>query len=166
MPPSAFKIPYHLKTSNILDDHPDIFNWLELQDYNVNFILIVMLIVVLINVVSVLLILILERTNMVGILKALGGTNKSIQSIFIYMGLYIVLIGLIIGDTLAMLTGFIQNKFQLLTLNPESYYIDHVPYNFDLMGFMLINAATILIALLVLIIPSLMIKKNKHGKGN
>lgn len=153
------QIGVFLKTTTILDLHPDIFNWLNLQDYNVQFIIIIMLIVATINVISALLILILERTTMIGVMKALGASDWSLQKIFIQNATYLLLKGLLWGNVIGIGLCLLQEHFQLLTLNPESYYISVVPIKMVPSEIILLNVGTILICLLAMVLPSLLISR-------
>ncbi len=151
------EIGYNLSTTTIVDNYPDIFNWLGLLDYNVQFIIILMLVVAAINIISALLILILERTNMIGILKALGTPNRKIRMVFIFNALYLLIKGLIYGNLAGLLLCFLQYQFQLIPLNPESYYIEFVPVKFDWTMILYINVGTVLLSFLILLIPSFII---------
>ncbi len=152
-------IGYELHSSTIKEQNPDIFSWLSWQDYNVNVIIILMIIVAIINIVSALLILILERTNMIGILKALGMPNWNVRIIFLYNAGYLILKGLFWGNLLGILACIVQQQFGFLKLPQESYYVSQVPIelNFYLIG--LLNLGTLFICMLMLIIPSLVITK-------
>ncbi len=153
------KIGYELHSTTIKDQNPDIFSWLNLQDYNVNIIIILMIIVAVINIISALLILILERTNMIGILKALGLPNWNVRKIFLYNATYLILKGLFLGNLIGLALCLIQLKFGLLTLPEESYYISVVPINLNFSHILLLNIATLAVCVLMLIIPSLVITK-------
>lgn len=153
------EIGMFLKTATIMDLHPDIFNWLRLQDYNVSFIIALMLIVAGINIISALLILILERTTMIGILKALGSTDWSIQKIFIQNAAYLLIKGMIWGNIAGIALCLIQEHFQLLRLNPQSYYISVVPIKMIPWEIFLLNIGTIAICVVVMLLPSLVIGK-------
>ena len=138
---------------------PHIFDWLELQDVNVKVILFLMFIVALINMVTALLILILERTQLIGVLKAVGASNWSIRKIFLYNALNIIIKGLIVGNTLGIGLGYLQTEFSIISLNPDTYYMSSVPINIDFKNILLINLSTIFISYLVLIIPSFLITR-------
>lgn len=152
-------VGYDLHSSTIKDLNPDIFSWLKLQDYNVNIIIILMVLVAIINIVSALLILILERTNMIGILKALGLPNWNVRKIFLYNAAYLILKGLIIGNVLGVAICLLQQQFGFLTLPAESYYVTQVPIEFNFTYIVLLNAGTLIVCLLMLIIPSMVITK-------
>lgn len=152
-------IGYDLFASTIKTQNPDIFSWLDLQDYNVNVIIILMVIVAVINIISALLILILERTNMIGILKALGLANWNVRKIFLYNAAYLIIKGLIIGNLIGLLICFLQQYFGILTLPEESYYISVVPIEIDVIKILVLNVGTLAVCLLMLIIPSMVITK-------
>lgn len=152
-------VGYDLYSSTIKDQNPDIFSWLNLQDYNVNVIIILMIIVAVINIVSALLILILERTNMIGILKALGMSNWNVRKIFLYNAIYLIVKGLIIGNVVGIALCIVQQYFGILTLPEESYYIAVVPIQLNFIHILMLNIATLIVCILMLIIPSLVITK-------
>ncbi|HUS85817.1 MAG TPA: FtsX-like permease family protein [Bacteroidales bacterium] len=148
-----------LKVTNIRIKYPQIFDWLNFQDTNVVVILILMLLVAGFNMVSGLLILILEKTNMIGILKALGSDDNLIRKIFIYQSVYLISTGLLWGNILGLGLAFIQKKFSLISLDPSSYYLTTVPININLIHILLLNAGTMSIIILMLLIPSQLISR-------
>ena len=151
--------PYNLYAQSIKEKTPQIFNWLDLQDVNVQVILILMLIVGVINMITALLILILERTKTIGILKALGATNWSVRKIFLYSAVNLIVKGLLVGNAIALSFAFLQKQFSLISLDPATYYMDTVPINFDLTYILLLNIGTVVVCYLVLIVPSVIITK-------
>ncbi|MBT5614775.1 MAG: ABC transporter permease [Flavobacteriales bacterium] len=151
--------PYNLNAQSIKEKTPQIFNWLDLQDVNVFVILILMLIVGVINMITALLILILERTKTIGILKALGATNWSVRKIFLYSAVNLIVKGLLVGNAIALSFAFLQKQFSLISLDPATYYMDTVPINFDLTYILLLNIGTVVVCYLVLIVPSVIITK-------
>ena len=153
------KIPYNLNAQSIKEKNPQLFDWLDLQDINVRVILILMLIVGGVNMVTALLILILERTRLVGILKALGATNWSVRKVFLYNTVYLILKGLFWGNIIGLGIAFLQYKFQFISLDPSIYYMSTVPIHFDLMHILMLNLGTLLVCWLILIIPSIIITK-------
>ena len=153
------KIPYNLNAQSIKEKTPQIFDWLDLQDVNVRVILILMLIVGTINMITALLILILERTRLIGILKALGATNWSVRKVFLYSAVYLILKGLLLGNTIAFGFSFLQKKFSLISLDPETYYMNTVPINIDFNHILMLNIGTVVMCYLILIIPSVIITK-------
>ncbi|MCD4772150.1 MAG: FtsX-like permease family protein, partial [Bacteroidales bacterium] len=153
------EIGYDLNAKTIKETNPQIFEWLGLQDMNVVIILVLMALVAGITMISTLLILILERTNMIGILKALGSRDASIRKIFLYNASYIVGRGLLWGNIIGIGLCLLQDYFQLITLNQESYYVSFVPVNLSLLSIIILNAGTFLVCLIMLIIPSLIITR-------
>ena len=153
------KIPYNLNALSIKELTPQIFDWLYLQDINVKVILILMIIVGVINMITALLILILEHTSLIGILKALGATNWSIRKVFLYSALNLIFMGLLLGNSIAFSFAFLQKKYSIFTLNPETYYMNTIPINIDFTHFVLLNFCTVVVCYLILIIPSVIITK-------
>ena len=143
-----------LKVVNIMEKYPQIFDWLDLQDLNIVIIIILMLVVAGFNMISGLIIMILERTNMIGILKAMGATNQFIRKIFIYQSGFLILRGLFWGNLLGIILCFIQWKFRIISLDPESYYLTTVPVNLDLLHLFIINTIAVISILLFLLVPS------------
>lgn len=152
-------IGFNLDASTVRQLYPQIFDWLDLQDVNVLVILGLMTLVSAITMISTLLILVLERTSMIGILKALGMRNGSIRKIFLYNALYIIGIGMVWGNLIGLLLCLAQQKFGIITLPQESYYVPVVPVNLDLLNIAVLNLVTILICYLMLVIPSLVVSR-------
>lgn len=152
-------IDYSLHSTTVKEQHPDIFSWLDLQDYNVNIIILLMIVVAVINIVSALLILILERTNMIGILKALGMPNWNVRKIFLYNAVYLIVKGIIWGNVIGITLCLIQQYFGILTLPEESYYVSEVPIEMDFINILLLNVGTLAVCVLMLLIPSYVITK-------
>ena len=138
--------------------YPNIFDWLGLQNKNETIILVIMTIVAVINMITAILILILERTNMVGILKALGMRNFTIQRVFIYQAGYIVVAGILIGNVLGIGLALLQQYTGFFKLPEESYYMTVAPIAIEWWKVGMINAGTLGICVLILIIPSLLIR--------
>lgn len=152
-------LPQDLASSTIRQVYPNIFDWLNLQNMNELILITIMAIVAIINMVTAMLILILERTNMVGILKSLGMRNWSLQKIFIYQAGFIVLTGLLIGNIVGLCVGWLQKTTGFLKLDESTYYMSTVPIDFKWWQIACIDAGTLLVCLLVLIIPSLIIRR-------
>ena len=153
------QIPYNLNAESVKEKTPQIFDWLDLQDINVRVILILMLIVGGVNMITALLILILERTKMIGILKALGANNWSVRRVFLYSAIHLILKGLFWGNCIALGFAFLQQQFSIISLDPSIYYMNTVPINFDFTAILLLNLGTIVVCYLILIIPSVIITK-------
>lgn len=145
------------KTTSIKTRYPQIFDWLNFQDINVVIIITLMLVVAGFNMISGLLILILEKTNMIGILKALGSEDKTIRNMFLYQAAYLIGKGLIWGNIIGIGLAFFQLKTGIFTLDPASYYIKTVPVNLQLSHIMLLNAGTMAVILIMLLVPSKLI---------
>ncbi len=153
------KIGTTLDAKTIRDLYPQIFDWLDLQDINVLIILILMVLVSGITMISVLLILILERTNMIGILKALGMPNGGIRRVFLINAAYIIGQGLLWGNLVGATLCLIQQKYGIITLSQESYFVSVVPVNLDLWNILLLNIGTAIVCLMMLLMPSFVISK-------
>ncbi len=147
-------IPPIYQVKNTRQMRPQIFDWLSLLDTNVAIILTLMIIVAAINIITALLILILERTNMVGILKALGSRDAQIRQIFLWKAGYLILLGLFYGNLAGLGLGFIQKYSGLIKLDPASYYLNHVPFSIELWPLLAINVGTFLFCLLCLLLPA------------
>lgn len=144
---------------NIEQLNPQIFDWLELLDLNVWVILILMISVAGFTIVSGLLIIIIERTSMIGVLKALGATNKTIQKIFLWLSVFLIGRGMIIGNIIGLGFCFLQYQFHLIALDPSTYYMDSVPIYFDFKLFLLVNVVTFIVSVAIFIAPSFIISK-------
>jgi lipoprotein-releasing system permease protein len=143
----------------IKETNPSVFSWLDLTDVNAIIVITLMLLVGGINMISALLILILERTNMIGILKALGARNGSIQKIFLYNAFYLIGKGLLWGNILGIGIALCQQKFGWFTLDPKNYYVSVIPVRLDLLNILLLNAGSLVSCLLMLLIPSFIVSK-------
>ena len=150
---------YNKRVSSIKELYPQIFDWLKLQDMNVLIIIILMLVVSVVNIVSSLLILILEKTKFIGILKSFGTTNWSIRKVFLYNSMYLVTKGLLWGNTIAFSLLFIQYKFQIIKLDEATYYMSTIPVSFNFNDFIFLNIFTLLVCLLMMILPTIVITK-------
>ncbi len=148
-----------LDSRSIIDKYAYIFDWLKLFDFNIIVILVIMILVATINMVVALLVLILERTQMIGILKALGAGNKSVRKIFIYNAFYLVVRGLLYGNAIGIGILLIQKYFGVVKLNSENYYVTEAPVYLHFGYILLLNAGTIIVCLAVLLIPSYIITK-------
>ena len=150
-------IGYELYIEKISDKFAEIFDWLLLLNRNVVIFLSLTLFVACFNMVSILLILIMERTHMIGVFKALGATNKVIRKIFVYNGMRLITKGLLLGNMIGITFGFLQSKFQFLTLDAKSYYMAFVPIEWDWGIILLLNLLTFTMVSLVLTIPTMII---------
>ena len=154
-----YKIPMEFRSSTIREIFPNIFDWLYLQNKTIAIVLIIMVIIATLNLITCLLILVLERTRMVGILKALGARNFTIQKIFLLHGSIISITGLLGGNILGLLVCWLQDKFGFIKLPEESYYISQAAVDIVWWQILLVNIFTFLICFLVLLIPTLVVKR-------
>ncbi|WP_239018523.1 ABC transporter permease [Sphingobacterium corticibacterium] len=152
-------LPIELEATNIVQQMPDIFNWLNMLDMNDNIIFVLMVIVAVINMISSLLISILERSSMIGILKALGYPNRGIRRVFLYGSMYLIGVGLLIGNLIALSLYFFQTQTHFFTLDPYTYYIHYVPMDIAWYEVVGLNVAIVIIGLLTLFIPAMLISR-------
>jgi lipoprotein-releasing system permease protein len=153
------EIGLDLNALTIKDLYPQIFDWLDLQDINVKIILILMILVAGINMTATLLIIILERTRTIGILKALGMKDFTIQKIFLYNAAFIIGKGLFWGNLFGLGISYLQYEFNIIKLDEASYYIKSVPIDLSILSILLLNAGTLIACLLMLLIPSFIISR-------
>ena len=151
--------PSTLNAQTVKQKYPVIFDWIAIFDKNTYGIIAMMILVGVINMITALLVLILERTQMIGILKALGSPSWSIQKVFIYTASYLAITGLILGNGIGLLILFIQKYLSPITLNPSVYYVSKAPVDINLWTILSLNLLTFVICVLVLIIPSYLIAK-------
>ncbi len=143
-----------MRPISITSKYPQIFDWLNLLDMNVWIILTLIILVAGFNMVSGLLILILERTTMIGTLKAVGSNNNSIQKVFLYLALFLIGRGMLWGNIAGIGFCLLQSYFHIFTLDATSYYLEYVPVNLQLMHLLMLNAGTLVVTLLMLLGPS------------
>lgn len=153
------KIDYDLNAQNIKEINPQLFDWLNLQNMNVRVILFLMLFVGVINMTTALLILILDRTQLVGVLKALGANNWSVRKIFLFGAVQLIIKGLILGNAIGLGLALFQKIFSFIRLDSDIYYMSTVPIYFDFVQILILNIGTIFICTIVLILPSIIITK-------
>ncbi|MCG6186153.1 ABC transporter permease [Maribellus maritimus] len=154
-----------LRTLNITREYPQIFDWLSVIDMNVWVILILLSVVAGFNMISGLLVLILERINMIGILKALGSPNWSVRKVFLYLSFFLTGSGMLWGNIIAIAIIVIQKVFHVVKLDPAMYYVDVAPVNFSILHILILNLASITITILMLVIPSFLISKISPEKA-
>ena len=157
-------IVYHsigteLFSATVKELQPQMFDWLDLQDMNVRVIIILMLVVAGFNMISALLIMIIERVYMIGTLKSLGMNDGKIQSIFIYQALYLTGVGLFWGNLIGIALCLVQQHFGIITLDEASYYVKVVPINLQLTHILLLNAGTLFFCFLMLLLPSMVVSR-------
>ena len=148
-----------LKVLPITSEFPQIFDWLNIIDVNVWVILTLVILVAGFNMISGLLIIILERTSMIGLFKAMGSTNWSIRKIFLYLSSLLIGKGMLWGNIIGIALCLIQNEFGIIKLDPVTYYLEVVPINLKIMHIVLLNIGSLIITVIMLIIPSYIIAK-------
>lgn len=148
-----------IKVKSIVEDYPGIFDWLSLLDINVWVILILMLSVAGFNMISGLLVIILERVNMIGILKSIGASNVKVAKVFIYVAGFLISRGMLIGNIIGIGLCLLQKYFGIITLDADSYYVSVVPINLDLIHLLLLNIGSLVITLIMMILPSMLVSK-------
>ncbi len=148
-----------LRVVNVKEKFPYIFDWLGVLDMNVWIILLLMVLVAGFNMISGLLVIILERTQMIGILKSMGAANVNIRRVFLYLSAFLVGEGLLWGNILGISFGLIQHYFKLIHLDPASYYVDTVPVNLVISHLVLLNIGALLVTLLMLVAPSYFVSR-------
>ncbi|MFL2569151.1 MAG: ABC transporter permease [Flavobacteriales bacterium] len=153
------KIGFDLNARTVIDNNPQLFDWLDLQNMNVRVILILILIVGAINMITALFILILEQSQLIGTLKALGSQNWHIRKVFIYHSLYLILRGMFWGNLIGLTICWIQKQFQILELDKSTYYMSYVPIDINIAHILALNIGTFIVCWLMLIIPSYLISK-------
>jgi lipoprotein-releasing system permease protein len=159
------EISLTLNAKTILDSYPAVFDWIKLFDNNVWFIIGIMILIAGINMITALLVLILERVQMIGILKALGSYNSSIRKIFLYNAAYLILKGLFWGNSIGLFLIGVQYYFQIITLNPETYYVATMPVYISVSAILALNIGTLVLCFLMLIVPSYIITKINPSKS-
>ena len=153
------KTSAEINVLSIVNRFPEIFNWMALFDINVLLIIIIMILVGGINMITALLVTVLEKTSIIGVLKTLGSSNKSMRTIFLINGAYLISLGLVIGNFIALGLIFIQNYTGFIKLDPDTYYVSELPFDFNLMTLLILNISVLLFCFMMLIIPSFIISK-------
>ncbi|MFD2940836.1 ABC transporter permease [Flavobacterium notoginsengisoli] len=149
----------NLDTKTIVEKYSYIFDWLKLFDFNIVIILAIMILVATINMIVALLVLILERTQMIGILKSMGSNNWAVRKIFLYNAFYLILRGLFWGNLIGISILLLQQHFGIVQLNPENYYVNQAPVYLNWIYILLLNLLTVVVCFIVLLIPSYIITK-------
>ena len=158
-----------LKTKTAFDEfiektdnkYIQVFDWLKLLDRNILIFFTLILFVASFNMISILLILIMERIRMIGILKALGSNNNQIKNIFLYNGLRLIFLGLFLGNLISIILAIFQDKFKILKLDKSSYYMDYIPIGWDLYALIKLNLLIFIVIFLVIFLPILVINRIK-----
>ncbi|WP_303311989.1 FtsX-like permease family protein [Hymenobacter sp. BT730] len=152
---------YDLKLDKITEEYAQLFDWLQLLNRNVVIFLLLIVFVATFNMVATIFIMILERTNMIGVLKAIGATDNQIRSMFFFRGLNLTIKGILYGNLIGLGFCAIQYFFHIIPLDPENYYMDRVPIHWDPLIIVLLNVATFLMSLLAVLIPTFLISRIK-----
>ncbi len=158
-------LPVTWNSKSIREVNPGIFDWLNLQDTTIALVLVIMTIVAVLNLITCLIILVLERTRMIGILKALGLPNGNIQAIFLYHGAIITVSGIAIGNLLAVIICWLQQHYGFIRLQEEMYYISKAEVKLEWWHFVLTDVGTFMVCLLILIIPTLIVRRIQPVKA-
>lgn len=153
-----------LRVTNVKDNNRQLFDWITLTEMNVYVILAIMFFVAFVNMSTAMLIIIFERAAMIGIMKAVGSCNWLIRKIFIIQSAHITSRGVVIGNIVAAVLILLEQYFHLVGLDPASYYVDHVPAEFQLWYFVAIDLGTLLVMSIMLVLPSMAISKMEPAK--
>ncbi|MFT6847477.1 MAG: lipoprotein-releasing system permease protein, partial [Cryomorphaceae bacterium] len=156
---------YNLRTTTIRQKSPEIFNWLEMLDLNTAVIITLMILISVINMTSALLILIMERTPMIGILRAIGASVETVQRIFLYQAGYIILVGLALGNTIGISFCVLQRDYGFLKLDPTNYYVSEVPVLLRMDYILSLNVGVFIICVLMMTLPTLAINGIRPSKA-
>jgi lipoprotein-releasing system permease protein len=160
-----YKLPASWSSKTTKEIYPNIFDWLNLQDTTIVLVLVIMTIVAALNLITCLIILVLERTRMIGILKALGAPNSTIRRVFLYHGSIITVIGIVAGNLLALLLCWLQQRYGLITLPEDMYYISKAEVRLEWWHFVLVDAGTFITCFFILLIPTLIIRRVQPVKA-
>lgn len=159
------QLPKDWGSNTTQDTYPNIFDWLNLQNTTIAIVLIIMIVVATLNLVTCLIILVLERTRMIGILKALGTPNFSIQTIFLYQGAIITLFGIVLGNIFGLLICWLQERYGFITLPEDAYFISKAVVRLEWWHFVLVNGGTFLICFLILMIPTIIVRRMQPARA-
>ena len=160
-----YSIPTNLVAYSAMETYPNIFDWLQLQDMNVIIIIALMLLVAGITIISMLLIIILERTSTIGLLKAMGASNGLIRRVFLKRSFRILLIGMIIGNIIGIGLCLVQQHYNVIALSPESYYLSAVPIELNWHYILALNIGTMILWILMLLLPTMLINNVRPSKS-
>jgi lipoprotein-releasing system permease protein len=152
-------VDYDFYVEKVEDKYIQVFEWLHLISRQVNIFLGIILFVVCVNMISIILILIMERTQMIGLLKAFGAKNSLIRRIFLLNGVQLILKGLLLGNVIGLGIGFLQDTFKIIPLNPSDYYMSYVPIGWNWQMTVLLNILTLVVVALIILIPTLAISR-------
>jgi lipoprotein-releasing system permease protein len=155
----AEMIDYDLNIEPVSSKYIQVFEWLKLLSRQVNILLVIILTVVCVNMISIILILVMERTQMIGMLKALGAANGTIRRVFIYNGIQLIVRGLLLGNAIGLGLCYLQYQFKMIKLNPEDYYMSFVPISWHWEIVILLNVLTFIVVTVVLLLPTAIISR-------
>jgi lipoprotein-releasing system permease protein len=147
------------------ETYTNIFDWLNLQNITIIIVLVIMIVVATLNLVTCLIILVLERTRMIGLLKAIGSPNESIQRIFLYQGALITLFGLVLGNVFGLSVCWLQDRYGFITLPEDAYFISKAVVKLEWWHVPLVNIGTFIICFLVLMIPTLVVRRMQPARA-
>jgi lipoprotein-releasing system permease protein len=150
---------YDLNIEKVSDKYLQVFEWLQLLSRQVNILLVIILLVICLNMVSIVFLLVMERTQMIGLLKALGAGNKIVRRVFIYNGMLLIGKGLVIGNIIGIGLCFLQDRFKIIKLNPHDYYMSFVPISWHWEIVIFLNVLTFLVVTVVLLLPTMVISR-------
>ena len=153
------EIPVGLQSNTIKDIYPSIFDWLALQNKTIFIVLAIMIGIAILNLITCLLILVLERTRMIGVLKALGARNYTVRGVFLYHGAVITFVGLFFGNVVALLIAYLQQRFGFIRLPEDAYYISKAAVDIVWWQILAVNIGTFAVCFLVLLIPTIIVKR-------
>ena len=153
------QLPYELHTQTVTQSHPALFSWLDLLNTNITLILVIMCLVSAVAIVSALLIMIFEKSSTIGLLKALGASDRSVRRIFLMKASGLMLRGILAGDVLALVLSLVQRNWQVVRLDPESYSMSHVPVLVDPWIYVYVSLGTLAVCLLALLLPTARISR-------
>jgi len=159
------QLPDAWASRGIEEIYPNIFDWLNLQDLTIFIVLVIMIVIATLNLVTCLIILVLERTRMIGILKAIGAPTSAVQKIFLYQGAIITLFGMIIGNGAGLLLCWLQQRYGFITLPEDAYFISKAVVKLEWWHVVLVNAGTFLICFIILTIPTLVVRRMQPARA-
>ncbi len=153
------EISFDLYASNFYDNFPQIFSWLELQNVNVRLIIILMVIIGLVNIVTIMFVILATKKTFYQISKSIGFSNQALRKVFQYHTTFILIYGLLIGNTVALLISIVQKKFKVIKLDPTVYFMHYVPIKINFTDVVLLNLSAVILSLFVLYLPTIYIGK-------